>query len=189
MSYEAIHTPGFYTPSRQEGSGPSQESCLCSKRTRRRPRRLAGAAHPIRSWERCSIVVAAPRMWMIVEPSGNTWEVCPEHSGNPWRLSSGGSWRRSAAIRNRCDVSSPLPLKGGGTSEGLCDVVVVDHNRHHTLMRRPGPLGGLGVEGFERCTCHAALTPATDIKGVPSPRPRSPVGDGNPIENTSGLNL
>ena len=105
------------------------------------------------------------------EHAGRVW---PEHSGNPWRLSSGGSWRRSAAIRNRCDVSSPLPLKGGGTSEGLCDVVVVDHNRHHTLMRRPGPLGGLGVEGFERCTCHAALTPATDIKGVPSPRPRPP---------------
>ena len=33
--------------------------------------------------------------------------------GNRWRLSSGGSWKRGAAIRNWCDVSSPLSVEGG----------------------------------------------------------------------------
>ena len=38
----------------------------------------------------------------------HTGRVWPEHSsGNPWRLSSGGSRKRSAAIRNRCDNPRP----------------------------------------------------------------------------------
>jgi len=41
-------TPGFYTPYRQAGSGPSQEPGLCSKRTRGSDASPSGAAHPPR---------------------------------------------------------------------------------------------------------------------------------------------
>ena len=51
-----------------------------------------------------------------------------------------------------------LPL--GKNSEGLCDVLI-DHNRHHP--RCDAGFLDLGSR-LRRCTCHAALTLATDMK-------------------------
>ena len=52
-----------------------------------------------------------------------------------------------------------LPV-GEGTPEGLCDVLI-DHNRHHP--RCDAGFLDLGSR-LRRCTCHAALTLATDMK-------------------------
>ena len=52
-----------------------------------------------------------------------------------------------------------LPV-GEETSEGLCDVLI-DHNRHHP--RCDAGFLDLGSR-LRRCTCHAALTLATDLK-------------------------
>ena len=74
-----------------------------------------------------------------------------------------------------------LPV-GEGTPEGLCDVLI-DHNRHHP--RCDAGFLDLGSR-LRRCTCHAALTLATDLKMCL----RLVLvlhGNGEPIENTGGL--
>ena len=73
-----------------------------------------------------------------------------------------------------------LPV-GEGTPEGLCDVLI-DHNRHHP--RCDAGFLDLGSR-LRRCTCHAALTLATDMK-VYFAHPRSPWERGT-NENTNGL--
>ncbi len=59
---------------------------------------------------------------------------------------------------------------------------LVDHNRHHP--RCDAGFLDLGVR-VRRCTCHAALTLATDMK-VYFAHPRSTVGDGEPTRTQAG---
>ena len=76
-----------------------------------------------------------------------------------------------------------LPV-GEETSEGLCDVLI-DHNRHHP--RCDAGFLDLGSR-LRRCTCHAALTLATDLK-MCFRLVLVLHGNGEPNENTGGLNL
>ena len=87
--------------------------------------------------------------------------------------------KRSHPVRD--DSGSAI---GEGTSESLCDVLI-DHNRHHPRC----DVGFLDLGSrLRRCTCHAALTLATDLK-MCFRLVLALHGNGEPIENTGGLNL
>ena len=63
---------------------------------------------------------------------------------------------------------------------------LVDHNRHHPRCDAGSPCPGItGSEMHLPCRAH----PGNRHEDVSSSRPRSTVGDGEPIENTGGLNL
>ena len=61
-------TPGFYTPYRQAGSGPSQDHAALEAHQTQAASTWWGSA-PIRSWG-WSALMTAPRMWMIVGSQG-----------------------------------------------------------------------------------------------------------------------
>ena len=105
----------------------------------------------------------------------------PEYFGNLWRLSGGDP---GGAHHPDPWMILALPV-GEETPEGLCDV-----------FGRPQPTphpdvmwGSLTWDhGCERCTCHAALTLVTDMK-MCFRLVLVLHGNGEPIENTGGLNL
>lgn len=70
------------------------------------------------------------------------------------------------------------------TPEGLCDVLIDHINTIPWSDMMQGPRRPRR-QGFRRCTCHAALTPATDMK-VYFAHPLSPRERGT-NENTNGL--
>ena len=76
-----------------------------------------------------------------------------------------------------------LPV-GEGTPEGVCDVFGRSHQHHPRC-----DVGFLDLGSrLRRCTCHAALTLATDLK-MCFRLVLVLHGNGEPIENTGGLNL
>ena len=70
-----LSTPGFYALVTRRTS-PSQESCLCSKRTRGRPRHPVGQRTHPGSWGWSALVDHPLRMWLSVGHLGH-WQMWP----------------------------------------------------------------------------------------------------------------
>ena len=68
MSHEAVYTRVLY-PLPASRIWPVMGSCLCSKRTRGRPRQPGGSAS-IRSWGWSALVDHPLRMWLFVGSQG-----------------------------------------------------------------------------------------------------------------------
>ena len=124
---------------------------LRSKRTRRRPRRPVGQrTHPVRG---------DGQHWLTAPEDVDDRRV-PGHWEGDLIIGAHGTSAAATLVERTTRFVTILALPLGKNSEGLCDVLI-DHNRHHP--RCDAGFFDLGSR-LRRCTCHAALTLATDLK-------------------------
>ena len=149
MSHEAVYTR-VLCPRDKENWPVTGSCCVQSAPDAGHVNLVGQRTHPVRGDGQHWMI--APRKWMIVGHLGH-WE-------GDLIIGAHGTSAAATLVERTTRFVMILALPLGKNSESLCDVLI-DHNRHHPRC----DVGFLDLGSrLRRCTCHAALSLATDLK-------------------------